>query len=116
MCASRFIYSLAVSVVALLASAFGMHDALAQWTYRVAPDPYIRNISVFAGVPAVGSNTLIVSTLTDGMYKIVDTGNQQTSTFQKINNGIPIPEVRFHRHRYQHDLCRYRWCGVLQDH
>ena len=96
MCIPRFIYSFAVSVVALLASVFGMHDALAQWTYRVAPEPYIRNISVFTGVPAVGSNTLIVSTLTDGMYKIVDTGNQQTSSFQKINNGIPIPEVRFH--------------------
>ncbi len=84
------------SVVVCLLVVTSMQYAHAQWTYRVASDPYIRNISVFAGVPAAGSNTLIVSTLTDGMYKIVDTGNQQTSTFQKINNGIPIPEIRFH--------------------
>ena len=96
MCTPRFIYSFAVSVAALFASMVVVPDALAQWTYRVASEPYIRNITVFTGVPAVGSNTLVVSTLTDGMYKIVDTGNQQTSTYQKINNGIPIPEVRFH--------------------
>ncbi|HEX4858910.1 MAG TPA: hypothetical protein VFV17_07810, partial [Usitatibacteraceae bacterium] len=71
-------------------------DVIAQWTYRVAPDPIIRNISVFANNPSGGTNTLIVSTLTDGMYKITDTGNQQTSTLQKINNGLPVVEVRAH--------------------
>ena len=48
-------------------------NAFAQWTYRVAPDPIIRNISVFPNVPSAGTNTLIVSTLTDGMYKVIDT-------------------------------------------
>ncbi|MBL0125212.1 MAG: hypothetical protein IPP88_21785 [Betaproteobacteria bacterium] len=37
-----------------------------------------------------------MSTLTDGMYKVIDTGNSQTSTFQKISNGLPIVEVRTH--------------------
>ena len=47
--------------------------AFAQWTYRVAPEPYVRNIVVFANTPSAGTNTLIVSTLTDGMYKVIDT-------------------------------------------
>ena len=79
----------------LLLTAFA-HNALAQWTYRVAPDPTIRSISFFINTPASGSTTLFVSTLTDGMYKVIDTGVSATSTFQKISNGLPIVQVRLH--------------------
>lgn len=84
------------SCVAFVAVSTLAQNALAQWTYRIATEPYIRNISTFASTPAAGSTTLIVSTLTDGMYKVIDTGSQATSTFQKINNGLPIVEVRTH--------------------
>jgi len=66
----------------------------AQWTYRGAPDPHIRQIRSFFGVPLAGTNTLVVSTLTDGMYKGTDNGT--TTTWQKINTGLPTPAVRSH--------------------
>ena len=53
------------SGVAFLALAVLAQNAFAQWTYRIAPDPIIRNISVFPNVPSAGTNTLIVSTITD---------------------------------------------------
>ena len=92
--APRIVRFFSVTVVALLASAVGVQNALAQWTYRAAPQPLIRNISVFAGNPVTGTNTLIVSTLTDGMYKGTDTGT--AITWQKISTGIPIVQVRSH--------------------
>ena len=82
--------------IAMFALAVGIQDAAAQWTYRIATDPYIRNISTFINTPSAGTNSLIVSTLTDGMYKVVDTGSSATSTFQKISNGLPIVEIRTH--------------------
>ena len=42
------------------------HNAFAQWTYRVAPEPYIRNISFFTNTPVTDITTAYVSTLTDG--------------------------------------------------
>ena len=41
-----------------------LEDAAAQWTFRAAPQPLIRNVTVFANSPAAGSHTLIASTLT----------------------------------------------------
>ncbi len=92
--APRFIRFLSVTIIAALASAVGMQNAFAQWTFRAAPQPLIRNITVTANSPAAGTNTLIVSTLTDGMYKGTDNGT--TTTWQKISNGIPIVQVRTH--------------------
>ena len=87
-------FSRALAVCGLLL--FFVSAAHAQWTYRVATDPYIRTISVFKDNPSLGTNTLFVSTLTDGMYKVVDTNNQATTTWTKINNGLPIVEIRTH--------------------
>ena len=97
--ASAILRFLSYTGTSLLLWALGVQDAAAQWTYRVATDPIIRNISVFANTPVTipVTNTLFVSTLTDGMYKVTDTtGNQQTITWQKINNGLPIVEIRTH--------------------
>ncbi len=83
------------TVVALLAAAAGVDDAVAQsWTFRAAPQPIIRSIRPFANNPVAGTTTLIVSTLTDGMYKGTDNGT--TITWQKINTGIPVVQVRTH--------------------
>ena len=93
MCTPRFIYSFAVSVAALFASMVVVPDALAQWTYRIATEPYVRNISVFINTPSAGTNTLFVGTLTDGVYRVNDTNNQSTS-WLKINNGLPTVQIR----------------------
>lgn len=85
---------LAVTAVALFASAFGVENAFAQWTYRAAPGPLIRNITVYANNPVAGTHTLFVSTLTNGMYKGTDNGT--SVTWQNINTGIPIGQVRAH--------------------
>ena len=90
----RFVRFLSVTIVAALASAAGMQNAFAQWTFRAAPQPLIRNITVTANSPTTGTNTLTVSTLTDGMYKGTDNGT--TTTWQKISNGIPVVQVRTH--------------------
>ncbi len=83
------------AVVALLTVAMGVDDALSQsWTYRAAPNPIIRTISPFANNPVAGTTTLIVSTVTDGMYKGTDNGT--AITWQKINTGIPVVQVRNH--------------------
>ena len=83
------------AVVAVFASAVTITDSLAQsWTYRTAPPPLIRTITPLANNPAAGTNTLIVSTLTDGMYKGTETVS--ATTWQKINAGIPIVQVRTH--------------------
>ena len=63
------------------------------WTFRGAPPPLIRNITV-TYFPVTGTHTLIVSTLTDGMYKGTDTSTG--TTWQKISNGIPIVQMRGH--------------------
>ncbi len=81
------------SVVVCLLAVTSMQYANAQWTYRVATDPYIRNIFAFANTPAAGTHTLYVGTLTDGVYKVTDTGSQ-TTTWQKINNGLPVVQAR----------------------
>ena len=95
MCESRITRLLPFAVVAIFTSAAGVPDALAQsWTYRAAPEPLIRNISQFANNPVAGTNTLIVSTLTDGMYKGADTSTG--TTWQKISTGIPIVQIRSH--------------------
>ena len=92
---AREVRVLLFAVVASLAAATGVDDALSQsWTYRAAPAPIIRNISPFANNPVAGTTTLIVSTLTDGMYKGTDNGT--TITWQKINIGIPVVQVRSH--------------------
>ena len=84
---------LSFTIVALLVAGAGVDDAVSQsWTYRAAPQPLIRSISPFANNPVAGTTTLIVSTLTDGMYKGTDTGG--TITWQKINTGIPVVQVR----------------------
>ena len=87
-------YTAADPDFAALASAVGMQNAFAQWTFRAAPQPLIRNITVTPNSPTTGTNTLIVSTLTDGMYKGLDNGT--TTTWQKISNGILIVQVRAH--------------------
>lgn len=87
-------YTAADPDFAALASAVGMQNAFAQWTFRAAPQPLISNITVTANSPAAGTNTLIASTLTDGMYKGLDNGT--TTTWQKISNGIPIIQVHTH--------------------
>ena len=94
--ASAICRFLSLAGITVFALAVGIQDATAQWTYRISTDPYIRNISVFANNPAPGTNTLIVSTLTDGMYKVIDTGNSTTSSFQKISNGLPTLQIRTH--------------------
>ena len=94
MSAPRTVRCLSVTVIALFASAIGIQNAFAQWTYRAAPQPLIRNISVFTNNPVTGTNTLIVSTLTDGMYKGTDNG--ANTTWQKINTGIPVVQARAH--------------------
>jgi photosystem II stability/assembly factor-like uncharacterized protein len=63
----------------------------AQWTLRAAPDPYIRSVAVFANTPVSGSSTLIVSTLTNGMYKGVDNGTGVA--WQTINQGLPTLRI-----------------------
>lgn len=71
-------------------------NAFAQWTYRVAPDPYIRTISTFANTPVAGTTTLIVSTLSDGMLKGTDPGGNASITWQRINIGLPTVQIRTH--------------------
>ena len=88
--APRIVRFFSITVVALLASAVGVEDAWAQWTFRAATDPIIRNVTLFANTPAAGTNTLFVSTLTDGMYKVTEVVSTQSITWQKINNGLPI--------------------------
>ena len=85
---------LSITLVTILSITGSIHNAFAQWTYRASPQPLIRNISVFPNNPASGTNTVIVSTLTDGMYKAVDTGTGVT--WQPISAGIPIVQVRGH--------------------
>lgn len=82
------------SGVVFLALTAVTQNAFAQWTFRSAPPPLIRNISVFFNNPVTGTNTLIVSTLTDGMYKGTEAVNG--TTWQKISSGIPIVQVRAH--------------------
>jgi FG-GAP-like repeat len=65
--------------------------ACAQWSYRAAPDPLVRSVRVFANTPLAGSSTLIVSTLTNGMYKGVDNGS--AITWQSINQGLPTLRI-----------------------
>ena len=87
-----FRFALSAAAVFLVATVHIQH-ADAQWTYRVATDPYIRNVVAVANTPSVGTHTLFVGTLTDGVYKVTDTGNQST-VWQKINNGLPVLQVR----------------------
>ena len=94
MCAARIIRFFSITVVALLANVVGVQNAFAQWTYRAAPEPIVRNISVFLNTPAMGTNTLIASTLTDGMFKGTEIGT--STTWQKIGTGIPIVQMRTH--------------------
>ncbi len=94
--APRIVRFFSVTVIALLTSVFGVQSALAQWTYRVATDPIIRNVTSFLGTPVAGTNTLFVSTLTDGMYKVTEVVSSRSITWQKINNGLPILQVRSH--------------------
>ena len=95
---AREVRILLFSMVALLAAATGVDDAHSQsWTYRAAPAPLIRNISPFANNPVAGTTTLIVSTLTDGMYKVVHTPNSSTSpVVTKLNSGLPTLQIRTH--------------------
>ena len=92
--APRIVRFFSITVVALLASAVGVQNAFAQWTFRVATDPIVRNISVFKDSPATGTNTLIASTLTDGMFKGTETTTG--TTWQKIGTGIPVVQMRAH--------------------
>ena len=94
--APRIVRFFAVTVVALLTSVVGVQNALAQWTFRAATDPIIRNVTLFSNTPAAGTNTLFVSTLTDGMYKVTEVVSSRSITWQKINNGLPILQVRSH--------------------
>lgn len=92
--AHRILRFLSPTLLALLACFACIGSAFAQWTFRASPQPLIRNISVYANNPVAGTHTLIVSTLTDGMYKGIDNGT--TTTWTKISNGIPIVQVRTH--------------------
>jgi photosystem II stability/assembly factor-like uncharacterized protein len=84
-------HRLAVIVaVTVFLSALTTH-ASAQWTLRAAPDPYIRSVAVFANTPVAGSSTLILSTLTNGMYKGVDNG--AGVAWQTINQGLPTLRI-----------------------
>lgn len=82
--------------VVFVMSAVVVPEAMAQWTFRVAPSPIIRNVTLYSNTPTTGTNTLFVSTLTDGMYKATEIVSTQTVTWQKINNGLPIVQVRTH--------------------
>ena len=93
MCTPRIVRFISIALVAIFSVAH-LEDAAAQWTFRAAPQPLIRNVTVFANTPAAGSHTLIASTLTDGMYKGIDSGT--TTTWQKIGNGIPVVQARTH--------------------
>lgn len=90
---SRIFRLVNFSVFVFLAAFGHVQIADAQWTYRVATDPYIRNVFAFANTPAAGTHTLYVGTLTDGVYKVTDTGNQ-TTVWQKINNALPVVQAR----------------------
>lgn len=92
--APRFVRLLSITAVALFASAVVVENAFAQWTYRFTPGPLVRNITVYANNPVAGTHTLFASTLTNGMYKGIDNGT--SVTWQTINTGIPIGQVRAH--------------------
>ncbi len=94
MSAPRIVRFASIAAVASLAGAFSATNVFAQWTFRASPEPLVRNINVLANTPVSGTNTLIVSTLTDGMLKGTETATG--TTWQKIGNGIPVVQIRAH--------------------
>jgi hypothetical protein len=94
MCTPRIVRFISIAIVAIFCALAHLEDAAAQWTFRAAPQPLIRNVTVFANSPVAGTHTLIASTLTDGMYKGIDSGS--TTTWTKIGNGIPVVQARTH--------------------
>lgn len=85
---SRFFF-LAASISCVLT--LGSNATHAQWTYRAAPDPIVRSLSVFPNTPAAGTTTLIAATLGGGMFKGVDNGSSWT--WHGINNGLPTGTI-----------------------
>jgi YVTN family beta-propeller protein len=63
----------------------------AQWTYRYAPEPYVRSVASFPNTPTAGTTTLFAATLGAGMFKGVDNGT--TWTWQAINTGLPTGRI-----------------------
>ena len=92
--APRIVRFSSIAAIAFFAGAFGATNAFAHWTFRASPEPLVRNINVLANTPVSGTNTLIVSTLTDGMFKGTETVSG--TTWQKIGNGIPVVQIRAH--------------------
>src|SRR5688572_586173 len=64
--------SLLVGMVSLLAL-LGSVDAMAEQWARTnqAPDPFIRNVRIFSNTPTTGQTTLFVSSLANGVAKVV---------------------------------------------
>ena len=94
MSASHIVRFSSMAALAFLVGAFGATNVFAQWSFRASSQPIIRNINVLANTPVAGTNTLIVSTQTDGMVKGTETASG--TTWQKIGNGIPVVQVRAH--------------------
>ncbi len=84
------VFSLVMSIISGLL-VLGSGATHAQWTFRTAPEPYVRSVSVFRDTPAAGTTTLIANTLGAGVFKGIDTG--ASWTWQGINNGLPTGRI-----------------------
>ena len=73
---------------------FSSVDAAAETWVKSGPGPevYIRGVSRLQNTPAAGQATVFLSTLGQGVLKLVDNGTTVTTT--AINNGLPYKRIR----------------------